>query len=229
MPSPRVDHLYSLRLGGDAGRRGVRRYHLLYSGIRRVARSMDLEEVLGIFESDLRHYVAAWAPRRVFVHAGVVRWHGRTIVLPGRSRAGKSRLVEALVRAGATYYSDEFAVLDRRGHVHAFPKPLSLRRDDGSGPMVVPVEDLGGRRGSLAAPPALIAFLEYRPSGRWRPRRLSGGAAILELLGHTVPARLRPEICLEALANAVADASVLRSARGEADEVLSAIEKAARG
>jgi hypothetical protein len=31
--------------------------------------------------------------------------------------------VAELVRAGATYYSDEFAVLDSRGRVHPFPRP----------------------------------------------------------------------------------------------------------
>src|ERR671929_229610 len=81
-------------------------------------------------------------------HAGVVGWQGRAILIPGRSFSGKSTLVAALVRAGATYYSDEFAVLDERGRVHPFPKKLSMRLEGSARPRFAPVEELGGRRGT---------------------------------------------------------------------------------
>ena len=43
----------------------------------------------------------------------IVTWgRGRAIVIPGRTFSGKSTLVAELVRAGATYYSDEYAVED---------------------------------------------------------------------------------------------------------------------
>jgi hypothetical protein len=49
------------------------------------------------------------------------------------------------------------------------------------------------------------------------------------MLAHTVPARLRPEASLASLEQAVARATVLRGARGEAREVaqslLRAVEK----
>ena len=60
-------------------------------------------------------FVAERAPDHLFVHAGVVGWEGRAIVMPGASFAGKTTLVQAWLEAGATYYSDEFAVLDRAG------------------------------------------------------------------------------------------------------------------
>src|SRR5437879_5318009 len=75
--SPTVEHLYSLRVGG-AGRR-IRAYHLLYAGAARLARTLDLERVFDNLESDLQRFAAEWARRRVFVHAGVVGWHGRAI------------------------------------------------------------------------------------------------------------------------------------------------------
>ena len=53
-------------------------------------------------------------------HAGVVGWRGRAIVIPGRSHAGKSTLVAELVRRGAVYYCDEFAVLHETGRVHPY-------------------------------------------------------------------------------------------------------------
>ena len=66
--------------------------------------------------------MAAETRERVFVHAGVVGWKGHAIVIPGRSRSGKTTLVAELVKAGAEYYSDEFAVLDAEGRVHPFPE-----------------------------------------------------------------------------------------------------------
>ena len=60
----------------------------------------------------------------LFVHAGVVGWQGKAILIPGRSFSGKTTLVKALIEAGATYYSDEFAILDRQGLVHPYPLPL---------------------------------------------------------------------------------------------------------
>ena len=68
------------------------------------------------------------------MHAGVVGWNGRALLLPGRTLSGKTTLVAELLRAGATYYSDELAVLDARGRVHPFPKPLAIReKGDASG------------------------------------------------------------------------------------------------
>src|SRR5260221_5508655 len=128
-PSPIVKRLYSLFVGGDGPRPGVRRLHLAYANTLRIARTANLDLALEALESDLRLYVAERARRRVFVHAGVVGWRGRAIVIPGRSFSGKSSLTAELVRAGATYYSDEYAVFDSRGRVHPFAKPLEIRQN----------------------------------------------------------------------------------------------------
>src|SRR5687768_17180193 len=109
--SPFVDHLFSLRLGGPGPRPGSRSFYLLHAGLQLAARTANRAEALAALENALQATVAAHARGRVFVHAGVVGWRGRAIVLPGRSFAGKSTLVRALLAAGATYYSDEFAVL----------------------------------------------------------------------------------------------------------------------
>src|SRR6267142_2744385 len=47
----------------------------------------------------------------------------------GRSLSGKTTLVRELLRRGATYYSDEFAVVDDFGNIHPFPRPLGIRED----------------------------------------------------------------------------------------------------
>ncbi len=215
--TPEVEHVYSVRVGGAAQRPHVRHYHLLYADASRVARTLDLEVLLDSFESEVGLLVAELARRRVFVHAGVVGWRGRAILVPGRTFTGKSTLVAALVRAGATYYSDEFAVLDERGRVHPYPRPLSLR--EGELARRCPPEDLGAETGCKPLPVGLIAVTPYRAGSRWRPRSLSAGRALLALLKNTVPARRRPRASMQALRHAVAGARALNGARGEADEV----------
>jgi hypothetical protein len=216
--SPLVDHLFSLRVGRTMPGARVKNFHLLYGGFTRHARSLDLGEVLRALESQMHLYVAEYASNRVFVHAGVVGWRGRAILLPGASGAGKSTLVAALLRAGASYYSDEYAVLDPDGLVHPFARRLSLRSADGTPPRRHEPEELGGRTGVEPLPVGLVAIANYRPGARWRPRALTVGQAILGLLRETLPAQLDPEGSLRVLQKAAASALILKGTRGEADE-----------
>jgi hypothetical protein len=101
--------------------------YVIYINAQEAAKAESFEEALDLLES-LLHFQAAQAAREyVFIHAGVVAWEGRAIVLPGRSMSGKTSLVAALIGKGATYYSDEYTVLDKDGYVHPYPKDLSLR------------------------------------------------------------------------------------------------------
>ena len=84
-------------------------------------------------ESDMQRFVAEMAHRRVFVHAGVVGWQGKAIIIPGRTFTGKTTMVAELVRAGATYYSDEYAVFDLQGRVHPYARPLGMRETGQAG------------------------------------------------------------------------------------------------
>jgi len=216
---PTVRRLYSLIVGGPTSRSGVRRFNLLYADAARLLRTHDLEETLSQLELDLELYIADRAPRRTFVHAGVVGWNGQAVVIPGDSFSGKSSLVKALVKAGASYYSDEFAVLDERGRVHPYPIPLIIRpARDGGPPMKYRAEELGGVAGVCPLPVGLVLITRYVGGTRFRPRPLSAGRAVLELLAHTLPARRRPGRVLDALSRVVSQALVLRGTRGEAEE-----------
>ncbi|MGI9167442.1 MAG: hypothetical protein ACR2G5_13875 [Pyrinomonadaceae bacterium] len=218
--SPIVDRLYSIVIGGEGPRPNIRRLNLLYGNHVRLARSFEVEEVFNTLESDLRLFVAELARGRVFVHAGVVGWQGRAVVVPGRSFSGKSTLVAELVRAGATYYSDEYAVFDSRGHVHPFPGPLQIRQEGGFKQTKIDVAQLGGRPGSKPLPVGLVLVTHFKKGARWRPRNLSSGAGALELLSNTVSARRSPANALDAFHNAVARAQIVKGDRGEAHEIV---------
>ena len=221
--SPVVDRLFSLLAGGSGSRPGVRRFNLLYENHVRIARTLDLKQIFETLESSLRLYVAETAQRRLFVHAGVVGWRGQAIVIPGRSFSGKTTLVAELVRAGATYYSDEYAVFDSRGRVHPFPKPLSMRVSGGIEQQDVPVEEIGGRTGVKPLPVGLVVMSEYKAGAHWRPKQLSAGVGALALLSNTVAARKEPEKALNTLERVVSGAPVLKGIRGEALDVVKAI------
>ncbi|HUS12055.1 MAG TPA: hypothetical protein VMZ30_16440, partial [Pyrinomonadaceae bacterium] len=179
--SPVVDRVYSILIGAGGSRVNARRLNLLYGDHERLARSFDLDLLFETFESDLRLFVAELATHRVFVHAGVVGWKGQAIVIPGRSYSGKSTLVAELVRAGATYYSDEYAVLDSRGRVHPFSKPLELRDEGDFTQRKVTVAELGGHSGRKPLPVGLVLMTRFRSGARWRPRKLTPGKGVLEM------------------------------------------------
>ena len=227
--SPLVDFLYSLVVRGTARGPQVRHNYLLYNGSNRLTRTSDLDEAIRELEGDLQLCVATWARNHLFVHAGVVGWRGKAIVLPGRSWAGKSSLTAALLRAGAVYYSDEFAVLDSRGHVHPFARPLALREVIGSSPILVTnrrcqLEQLTSEVGQTPLPVSLVAFAKYQKGGVWQPRQLRPSQAVLELMDHViVPPEREPDMILSTLQKVVTRAPVLKGPRGEADEAAAAL------
>lgn len=221
--SPIVDYLYSLVVGDAAPESKTQRFNLVYFDAGRLARSKDLELMLKAFESHLHITVADNARRRVFVHAGVVGWKKSAILIPGLSFSGKTTLVSRLVKAGATYYSDEYAVLDECGLVHPFPRPLAVREVGGSETQRVQVETIGGRAGSGPLPVRLVVSTSYREGAKWRPRQLTAGRGVLELLANTVSARSQTNLALATLPKAIRDARILKGVRGEADEIVDSI------
>jgi hypothetical protein len=188
-----------------------------------IAGPHDLRLALGILDAELRMHVALHAPDHVFVHAGVVGVEGRAIVLPGRSFAGKTTLVAALVQAGAEYWSDEYAVLDGDGLVHPYPKPLSVRIDGTRVTDEQPIESLGGQAGDRPLPVGLIAFTSYRPEAAWALSPRTAGDGAIKLLEHSIAARSRPEQVLAAARRAATDAMILEGDRGDADQVAGAL------
>lgn len=205
-----VDRLFSLRIEKST--------HTLFEDDELAAKSRSLKVVFEDFETRLKIYVAEMARRRVFIHAGAVGWQGRAIIIPGRSMSGKTSLVKELVRAGATYYSDEYAVLDMHGRVHPYPQPLAIRNHGTFKQKKRRVEELGGVTGTRPLPVGMVIVSQYKAGARWRPGALSAGQGALELLANTVPARRKPEVVIPTLQQVVSNAAVLKGSRGEARE-----------
>jgi hypothetical protein len=195
-------------------------HYLVYKAETCISEGHGLEYSLTMLEGQIRGHVAILAPDRTFVHAGAVEHEGRAIIFPGYSFAGKTTLTEAFVRAGATYYSDEFAVLDGDGLLHPYPKPLSIRVGSESLQSDHPVESMDGAVGVGAIPLGVVLVTYYKPGTEWAPRELSPGEAALALLSHTVTAQTRPDEALRAISRAVGNAVTLEGERGEAVELV---------
>ena len=212
-----VDRLFSVVAvtGPDSGKARYNLYwdHTLF-GLK-----LDMTGLLDTFNAIATLAFAELSNERLFVHAGVVGWQGKAIVIPGKSHSGKSNLVEALLRHGATYYSDELAVIDERGYVSAYPRPLSLR--DGS--KHKPQADGGVLADREPLPVGLVVFTQYEVGATWQPQSLTAGNGLLLLLDSTLSAQRNPERAMQVLKQVVRHARIISAQRGEADEVAQGI------
>ena len=164
-------------------------------------------EAARLARSAMELWAGEHADGPVVVHAGVVTVKGKALLLPGRSRTGKTTLTAALVRAGAAYYSDEFALLGRDGQVHPYRRPLAIRQQTATGETTHHVVAPGAEADrAAAAPVAWIVDCFYDPS-----------VATLDLTPTT-----EPVAALALMANAVA-------ARAQSEHVLDACTAAAAG
>lgn len=172
------------------------------------------------FEALVRNKVGEYASGYVFLHAGVVAVGEEALVLPGRTFSGKTTLVEALLRAGARYVSDEYAVLDEDALVHPFPKPLSMRNSAARGGTreVLPGEKaVRPAEGPLAC--RMVFFSEYRPDAVLDMHRLTSSEGLLRILEHALPIRRNTEFSLKVLNKLALRAIITQSYRADADEV----------
>jgi hypothetical protein len=168
-------------------------------------------------ESQLQHFVAEFAVAYLFVHAGVVEWNGAGILLPGSSMAGKSTLVTALVDAGATYYSDEYAVLDDQGRVHPYRRPISLREGPlGPAGRLLPNPDPSHPlQGQSSATVNLVLLTTYRPGASWSCERVGQASGIMAMCEHTVAIQSRPADTMATLAKIAEVADIYQGTRGD--------------
>ena len=175
--------------------------------------------ILNFLQSMVRLTVAEHAVGLVFIHSGVVALNGLAILIPGNSYSGKSTLVAEMVKNGAVYYSDEYAILDENGLVHAFPRPLAMRGIIGENEQVdVSFESLGGIAGRDPIPVGMVLITEYKQDAEWDPVTLDPGKGVLEVIPHTISIRFNTKFALGVLNKVVASAFVIKSQRHDAKE-----------
>ena len=178
-------------------------------------------------ERRLQLYLGSNTREAAFVHAGVVGWQGGAIVFPASSFSGKSTLTQAFLEAGATYLSDEYAIIDPEGMVHAFPRRLSIRIEDGKTKRLDPAQE-GWLIAQGPLPLRALVASHFEAGATWQPSRISPGQAVMKMLSNTVGARAAPELAMKCLSNAVAKADCFESPRGEAEDTVPLILEALR-
>jgi len=197
------------------------RYELKQNG-ERISSDTRLEGPLRRLEIVLHQEMPQNAPRAVFVHAGVVGWRGRVLVLPGCSYTGKSTLTHALIQLGADYYSDEYAVILDNGNLAPYRRKLTLRREDGQETRLVVASASEQER---PASVHLVAFCPYVQEARWQPSEMSPGQGVLGLFSNSVTAQHSPDRDLKWLERSTRRARFLHSERGEAGAMASCLLK----
>jgi hypothetical protein len=196
---------------------GAATYRLFDAG-RPVTGACSAAHVVDALEHHVRIWVSAQAPDCLLVHAGVVVWDGRAIVLPGPSGSGKSTLVLALTDAGAEYASDDVAVVDSAGTVWPWPRPLRMRAAGGHGdvaphPWPGPTPRKAARTG---VPVGAIVVAPHRPDATWDVRPLGPALTTSHLLCNTPCARTRSAFALARCAALVRQAPGYAGVRGDA-------------
>ncbi len=156
------------------------------------------------------------------VHGGVVAHEGRAILLPGPTGAGKSTIVAELVRRGAPYFSDEYALIDADGLVHPYPRPLLLR-DGSRGDQARLATELGGTVAREPIPAGLIVGVRHAQGAVPNLRAISQAEGVLLLLRNTPQALVDQPFILMPLERAVRGAACYVGLRGEAREAAAAI------
>lgn len=178
----------------------------------------DKESLFELLDSRIRITIAEFAENKVFIHAGVVSWKGKAIVIPGKSFFGKTTLVSELIKKGAEYLSDEYAVFDDKGFVHPFPKMLSMRGIVSDFVQVdTPLEKFNAKVAANPVEVGMVFFTEYKRNSYWKPKKITSGQAMMEILPHTIPIRIKPEFTLKVLNNVMNRAIISKTKRGEAE------------
>ncbi len=207
----KVEHIFDLKRDKSSGK-------IIFSKNGGEISSYGNEDrLIEFLSSRIRITVAEFAESKVFIHAGAVGWKGSGIIIPGRSYSGKTTLVSELIKYGAEYYSDEYAVLDERGFLHPYPKMLSMRGiiDDYSQVDTLP-EVFGAKIGKESIPVKLVLITEFQKESFWDPQVLKSGEGVMEILQHTIPIRFKPEFVLRVLKKTFSRAIIAKSKRGEA-------------
>jgi hypothetical protein len=171
-----------------------------------VATTVERTFALAMVDSYVHSTVALHAPDHVFVQGAVVADGDRALVMPAKPLTGRTTLVKALVEAGLTYVSDEYAVFDRDGSVHPYARSLN------------------GTVAQVATAPlqvGAVLITSYWPDAEWQPVARSRGEGLLSLMSHSIGGQERPDLTLGAMKRAMAhEPIVFETPRGDVGDTV---------
>jgi hypothetical protein len=214
-----VERAYALRTLPATIAEREESYLLLADG-RPLVRSSEPEEIADAFEENLRWLVAERSPRRVFLRAGVVGWRDRAIVIAGGRGTGKSLLVRALVAAGASYFSDDYAVLEGN-MVEPYPSRVPYWPSLPGQGLACWLQEFAAGREPKPVPVGVVLFAPYQPGAVFRPKLISRGKSLLGMFKHAVAAQRNPAHVLRTLEAVTRRCNALEGVRGDARVVAS--------
>jgi hypothetical protein len=212
-----VDHVFKFRTVGD----GKCEFEICLKDqdpiLAGEAGSLTTDDALGIFYNQLHLTIGGYAKTHVFLHAGVVAWREKAIILPGRGSTGKTTLVQELLKLGAVYYSDEYAPINDEGLVQPFAKMLSVRGivDDYTQTEVA-AESLGADTGTEDIPVGAVIFTEYEDGAKWEPETLVSGSAVMALVSQAITMRSDPGRSMNVLNRVAGTATIIKTKRSDA-------------
>jgi len=189
-------------------------YRLTVNGVEVLSTADTADFVLGVLKA-IDETVIYRLQSLKAVHAGAVVFEGRAILIPGSTHAGKSSMVAELLRRGATLLSDEYALIDEAGRVHAYPRPMLLRDSRMQQSPVLPAE-LGSDYAKEPVPVGWILALQYRPFSDWRIQEVPQSEALMILLRNTPHPMADSPAMVDFFLKAVSAAKCFAGYRGDA-------------
>ncbi len=171
-----------------------------------------------------------------FVHAAAVARDGRSMLLAGKTGAGKTTLATWLVRRGFDYLTDELAWIRPSGlGVHGFARPLHLKTGarhlfgglfDNPGSDAILDTPIGHQVSPLRlgcsvvrdARPSVLIFPSYGAGARFDLRRLSKAQGAARLMGCLVNARERVRHGVDEIARLVQSVSAYSMTYSDLDQ-----------
>lgn len=191
-----------------------------YIALRNQQQIATAQSLLGALQeviTDLQVLIAGKIENRVFIHAAVVAIDGKAIILPGQSGVGKSTITSALIRLGAQYLSDEFALIDSMGMVHPYARYLAIKNPTFGVKRLSP-EAFGALSFEGIAAPKAVVFARFKPSGSNVLIKLSRSELILNCMPHCLGIRSQVPETLASLNALSMRVQGYSAERGEAEE-----------
>jgi hypothetical protein len=171
-----VTYLYEACVVGSPGPAGhviIMRRHTnlelapvtVYRGGRAVLRRAPADLAIAQVAWEVNRGVVEDSGHHLLLHAAAAERDGRIVVLAGPEGSGKSTLIDALVRSGLRYVTDEtVAVTCAVARIEPYPKPIALYEPERQ-KRLVPAQAI--RRDAIATSggdPCLLMLLSgYRP------------------------------------------------------------------